>query len=371
MDTTLDLDDGVQQYVKSLARWLIKNDHEVKFLVGESKDEGEFKGKVISLSKNINIRGNANKLSTSIIPNFSKIDETINKEHFDVIHVQMPYSPFMAGVFINKTNTPIVGTFHILPANNTVRLLNKTIARGIQKQLKKISKVMSVSEAARIFAKETYGLDSAVVPNMVEVKRFRGDKLSKYNDGKINILFFGRLVKRKGAVYALKAYENLIKDIGEDRVRLIIAGDGAEKTKLLSYIERNNIPGVEMPGYIPEEEKGLYYNSADICIFPATGGESFGIVLIEAMAAGKPLVAFDNPGYKSVLYPHSKDWLAKNRDIDDLTEKLLTLIRDKELCQKVGYQNFKEVEKYDYDTVCRQIFEVYEKVIDQKEAPHF
>lgn len=366
MDTTLDLDDGVQQYVKSLSRWLLKNNHEVKFLVGESKDEGEFKGNVISLSKNIVIKGNANKLSTSVFPNLKKMNKIIEEEDFDVIHVQMPYSPFMAGIFINKTKTPVVGTFHILPANNSVKLLNKAISMGIQKQLKKISYIMSVSEAARIFAEETYKIKSTVIPNMVETKRFKGDKITKFDDGKVNILFFGRLVKRKGAIYALKAYKELLKEIGEDKIRLIIAGDGAEKKILEKYIDKYDIPGVELPGYIPESEKGLYYNTADICVFPATGGESFGIVLIEAMAAGKPVIAFDNPGYKSVLYPHAKDWLARNKNIDDLSEKLLALINDKNLRERLGKENLEEVDKYDYDVVCRKISAVYQQTIAKK-----
>ncbi|HEX9804236.1 MAG TPA: glycosyltransferase family 4 protein [Candidatus Dojkabacteria bacterium] len=360
MDTTLNSNDGVQQYVKSLARELLKNGHQVKFLVGESKDEGEFKGRIVSLSKNFNFKSNANKVSTSIIPQRKKISKTLKAENFDILHVQMPYSPFMAGIVIEQFKGPIVATFHILPSNSRMAFLSAVMGRIQQKTIKKLARVFAVSEAARKFAKNYYKVESKVIPNMVDIEKFKkGKKISRFDDSKTNILFLGRLVERKGAMYAIKAFELL----NNPNTRLIIAGDGYLKNSLKEYAENKALKNVVFEGYIPEDQKADYYKTGDICIFPATSGESFGIVLIEAMAAGKAVVVFDNPGYRSVMEGISPEFIAENKNINDLKQKLQLLIDDRDLMNRVSESNEKKVERFNSTRVAEEITKEYNRII--------
>ena len=139
MDTTMDSNDGVQQYVKSLGHWLLKHNHNVKFLVGQSSTKGEFGDKVISLSKNLTIKGNSNVFSTSLWPDKKKIEQTLAENKFDVLHVQTPYSPFMSEIILKSCDTPRVGTFHVMPDKS----LPKTILRFVAKLEKKIVTIFS------------------------------------------------------------------------------------------------------------------------------------------------------------------------------------------------------------------------------------
>ena len=362
LDDTLDSNDGVQQYVKSLARWLLKEGHDVKFLVGQSSDKSEFGNRVISLSTNIIVSGNSNILSMPIWPNIEKMKKSLDEEKFDVLHVQAPYSPLMSEIILNLANTPKVATFHIFSTNPVYCYGSKILAFFPKKSLSSI-RFISISVASKKFAKNFFGVDSIVIPPAINLKKNDGKMIKKYLDGKINILFFGRLVKRKGVIYLLRAYKKLITRIGKNSLRIIIAGEGKEKTWLKIYAKMFNLPNVEFTGYIEENDKAAYYNTSDICVFTATHGESFGIVLLEAMACGKPVVAFANAGYKEVLTGEGAKFLAEPKNVDELAERLEILIKDKKLRERMGKWGLEEVKKYDWNVVGKKILEFYEKVL--------
>jgi phosphatidylinositol alpha-mannosyltransferase len=183
-------------------------------------------------------------------------------------------------------------------------------------------------------------------------------------DGKMNLLFLGRIEKRKGLIYLIKAFEILKKS--HENIRLIVAGSGDLEKKCKKYVEKNRIKDVVFVGSVSEEDKIKYMNTCDIFCAPSIYGESFGIVLLESMACGKPIVAFANQGYKQVLTGIQRRFLVKPKDVEGLAKKIQTLLLNENVRKKLSVYGKKEVKKYSWDLVGKQIEEFYEEVLNEK-----
>lgn len=354
LDDTLDSTDGVQQYVLLVGEWLRAKGHDVHYLVGSSK-RSDIKN-VHSLSRNVQVKFNKNKLSIPYKVHGKKIKEVID-DSWDVIHVQMPYSPQLAGKVIKQinSNTALVGTFHIAPYSKTVTGSTRALRFFTAKTLKRFDKVLSVSQVAKVFAKKTLKVDSEVVPNAIEIKKW---PKSKNKD--IDVLFLGRLVERKGCMLFVKAIHELsiTKDISN--LNIVIAGDGQKRTELEKYVSDNNLnSNIKFLGFVSEAKKRELMAKSRISVFPSKGGESFGIVLLEAMAAGSLALGGDNPGYRSVIGSIEESLFAL--DPKQIAKKL-----DKFLTGKAQYQQtFKAqqvlVANFDIEKVGSDILAVYKQ----------
>jgi len=304
LDDGLDKPDGVQQYILSLGEYYDSLGHEVHYLVGETK-RTDLKN-VHSLSRNMKVIFNGNRMSMPLPTSSKKIKKLLSDEAFDVLHIQTPYSPFMGAKVISQApeRTALISTFHIAPNSGLVNTGTKLLGHWLRPSLKKIDRMLSVSSAAQDFSRETFGFGSEVVPNPVDYKKFNTAlPLKEYSDNKLTILYLGRLVPRKGALILLKALAELKNVQGLPKYRVVMCGKGPMLTQVEAFIDENGLGEmVELAGFVSEEMKPRYYASADIAVFPSTGGESFGIVLTEAMATGKAVVlGGDNAGYRSVL----------------------------------------------------------------------
>jgi phosphatidyl-myo-inositol alpha-mannosyltransferase len=355
-DDSLDSTDGVAQYVKTLGPWLSKHGCRVRYLVGETKMT-EWQGdKVYSLAKNQKVNFNGNKLSVPRPADKTRIREILKAEDFDVLHVMMPHSPLMAQRIIDQAapGTAVVGTFHIFPASSVARFGGKLLSRWYGKKIKRIQAIVSVSPAAQAYAQETFGITSTVVPNPVDVSRFKVSKPA--ND--IDIVFLGRLVKRKGCSQLIDAFYELLKVLPDSR--LVIAGDGPQRQQLQKKCRRLGIAeNVKFLGYIAESEKPKLLASAKIACFPSLYGESFGIVLIEAMAAGaKVVLGGDNPGYRSVLGQQPL-LLIDPADAEAFSRRLALLLKDDKRAKQLRAWQTEILSQYDIDIVGRQIIGLY------------
>jgi len=362
LDDRLDKPDGVQQYIKLLGSWLQKQGNEVHYLVGNSP--GASQKNVHNLGRTVGVRFNKNRMAIPLPASGSKIKSLLKKEHFDVLHVQMPYSPLLAGKVIKHAtkDTAVVGTFHILPHDKLSKFGTKALGVLLHNNKKRFDGFISVSSAARVFAKSHFGISSTVLPNVVDLDKYqKGSALKNLNDKK-NILFLGRFVERKGAHYLLNAYQELIKNIEvADVPRLIMCGDGPDMIKLKKMAtEVTAVKGeIVFTGFLNEHEKADYLASADVAVFPSTGGESFGIVLIEAMAAGsKVVLGGDNDGYKTVLgdQPFS---LIHPQDTAMFSQRLNQLLFDKEFALTLGNKQKESVKQYDIKVVGLKIVDFY------------
>lgn len=299
IDDTLDTTDGVQQYVLMLGDWLTNNGHKVHYLAGYS--ERKDLANLHSLSKNISVRFNRNKLSIPLGASKKQLNQLLSWLNLDVVHVQMPCSPQLSGRLIGllSPHTAVVGTFHVLPYSLTEKLGAQILAKIIRPVLGRLDRVVSVSSPASKSALTLYGLSSTVIPNPVVVPKNHSTKTKNQNK---TIVFLGRLVKRKGVMELLHAYKHA-RDSNKINAKLVIGGTGYLKDEVNNFIIHNNLSNfVRCIGFVPEEEKYKLLAQADLAVFPSIGGESFGIVLTEAMAAGaKVVIGGDNPGYRSVL----------------------------------------------------------------------
>ena len=202
-----------------------------------------------------------------------------------------------------------------------------------------------------------------IIPNGVDIKRFKptNKPLEKYSDGKLNILFTGRIEKRKGLIYLIQAYKLLKKKY--PGIRLIVVGRGPLLKHHRKYIIKHRIHGIHFEGFVPAEILPRYFATADIFCSPALFGESFGIVLLEAMAAGKPVVAFDISGYRDVVDNNVNGLLAKPKDIRDLALKLEKLVKNMKLRERLGCNGVKKTRDFTWKKIAAKNILFYKKIL--------
>jgi phosphatidylinositol alpha-mannosyltransferase len=187
-------------------------------------------------------------------------------------------------------------------------------------------------------------------------------------DGKVNILFVGRLEKRKGLQYLLKAYRRIKRDIPSSR--LIIVGPGTRfRRKYQNQVDKDRLDDVVFVGNVPYEELPRYYKTADVFCAPATGQESFGIVLLEAMALGKPIVATAIEGYASVLTHQREGLLVPPKNDRDLARALSELLTDEAMRREMGDRGLVTAQSYDWQKVARRVFNYYTRILREVPQP--
>lgn len=364
LDDSLDKPDGVQQYVLTLGSWLSSQGHNVHYLAGETVRTDV--SNIHSLATNLGVRFNKNRLSIPLPASLHRIAAVLDREQFDVIHVQMPYSPFLAARIIKHAapTTAVIGTFHILPYSGLQKVASHLLRLMTRKTLKRFDKVVSVSAPAASFAKHTFGLDSDVVPNAVDLTRFENAApLKKYDGDTPTIIFLGRLVERKGALEFLKMLERLLAE-KSPTFRVVMCGSGPLEKDLKRYCAKNKLDNlVEFAGFVLEEDKPSYLASADIAVFPSLGGESFGIVLIEAMAAGaKVVIAGDNPGYATVM-SGAEGHLVDPRDSDGFAATIAGYLKDSHAREESLAWQAKHVKQYDVAVVGATLTKLYQDAV--------
>ena len=366
LDDSLDKTDGVQQYVTTLGHWLSMVGHEVHYLVGESHRTDL--AHLHSLSRNIAVNFNGNRVSVPLPVNKSNLRNLLREEMFDVLHVQMPYSPMLGARVIKAAplTTAIVGTFHIVPFSVRERIATRLLKLFIRRSLGKLHVVMSVSKPAAGFARKSMGIKSVVVPNVVDVQLMRsGQRIKKFDDGKINLVYLGRLVERKGCQYLLQALEQLHQEHHLENVRVLICGKGQLSEKLQDYVRKHHLGNtVHFTGYISESQKANYLASAQIAVFPSLAGESFGIVLIEAMAAGsETIIAGNNAGYRSVLAGQNKQ-LVNPKDTAAFSKTILHFVHNTKARNQTLRWQHEQISHYDVSRVGQTIIKHYQVAIN-------
>jgi len=362
IDTTLDSDAGVQQYFKGLARYLIKRGHNVTFLVPQSINRGEFKGRIISLSKTFTPFISSTRVPISLPTSKKKIVSVLQEKQFDMIHIGAPFSPFLGAKVVENAQCPIVLTYLVITSNKINRLGLKILKLILKKAYKKIDAHIALTEGAYVEARAAIPGKYRIIPGGVNMMKYSPDQkpLKRYVDDLKTILFLGRLEKRKGVRYLLKAFAIVQKRI--PNTRLIIAGDGPEREELETLAKRLKIKNVVFEGYIDEKLKPRYYASADICVFPSIFGESFGVVLVEALASGKVVLAYDNEGYQGVLKNLPK-LLVRRYSVGELSRKIISFLSNVQKKKEYEVKCYNESKRFHWDVVGEQILTVYKSLL--------
>jgi len=368
LDSSLDLEDGVQQYVMAVGEWLRSQGHDVHYLVGQTNTRQL--PNIHSLSRNIVATFNGNRVNIPLWANRILLRTLLRGQQFDVLHVQTPHHPWLAQRIIMSVpkTVPVVATFHILPYSSLARLANKALGWWLRPSLKRIDQMLAVSPAAARFEEATFGLTAKVSPNVFDYELFHiAPPFDRYRDGTKTILFLGRLVQRKGCLTLLQAAALLRGRQGVPPFRVVVCGKGELEGSLKKFVEANQLADiVEFTGFVSDEDKPSYFASADISVFPSSAGESFGIVLLEAMASGRSAVlAGDNPGYASVMEPQP-DTLFAAKDAGLLADKLEQLLTDDAKRQQLAAWGEDYARAFDVAVVGKELVGLYQHLIAAK-----
>lgn len=361
LDDTLDTADGVQQYVLLLGSWLSDHGHEVHYLVARS--ERTDVQHIHAISKQVRVKFNRNVVPLALPTSPRAIASLLAKEEFDVLHIQMPYSPaFGARVMsLAPEATAVVGTFHIAPYARREKALSKVLGYWLKPSSRHLDAVMSVSSPAQQLARESFKLSSVIVPNMVDVSSFRLAN-QRQSHQPTRLIFVGRLVPRKGCEHFVRTLAKL-----QEPFTATIVGDGEQRSKLDKLVVSHKLQDrVKFVGFVSEQKKRQLLADADIAVFPATGGESFGIVLIEAMAAGSCVVlAGDNPGYSSVL-GSLPDAMIDPTDHGSFAHRLTSMMIDQGRAERLYRAQQALVKQYDVTVVAQQVLDVYQQAVAKR-----
>jgi phosphatidyl-myo-inositol alpha-mannosyltransferase len=363
LDDTLDTSDGVQQYVLTMGRWMESRGHDVHYIVGRTKRSDV--RNIHSFSKQLRVKFNRNVVSVSLPASPRKIQNLLTKEQFDVLHIQMPYSPMLGARVISLApkSTAIVGTFHTAPYSRFEKFANRLLGYALKPTLRVFDEVMSVSAPAQELGKRAFKMNSQIVPNVVSVKAFQSKTFHANVVPKI--VFVGRQVARKGCHHFIHALK-VLDDQGIDFEAIIIGkGPQEKKNKKLAKSLRNP-KKINFLGFVSEEKKRKVLNSADLAVYPSTGGESFGIVLIEAMAAGSGVVlAGNNIGYASVMESLPQT-LFDPHNHSGLADLIKFYLGDKKHAKEVHDAQAELVMQYDVAHVGHKVDEIYISAVAKK-----
>lgn len=357
---------GIQNHVMGLYSYLKSKGHYVKIISPKFKNEKEINQDHILLGKSIKLNVNGSMTDIVTFGKNDNIKKLLEKENFDIIHIHNP-GIIISIHFLKNSSTKNIITFHLLPDNSNMYKILKSPLNRLKKTniYNKINGIIFVSNPVKKYFSRYFRCKKEVIPNGIDLSKYCSeDKIDKYVDGKKNILFVGRIEERKGLIYLIKAFEILKKT--NKNIRLIVVGEGNLEKSCKNYVKKKKIEDVEFVGSVSEEDKVKYFNTCDIFCAPSIFGESFGIVLLEAMAKGKPITGFANNGYKNLLKGKMKKFLAKPKNYSSLAKKIKILLKNEELRKELGEYGKEEVKKYSWDIVGEQIENFYKRILNEK-----
>jgi phosphatidylinositol alpha-mannosyltransferase len=351
----------VNDHVRHLARQLRRLGHEARIFAPSSRADVDFDtARFYRIGTPIAIPVNDSVARITLSFHLAdRVAAIIEEERFDVLHFHEPLMPALPMTMLRMSTTANVGTFHAFARSNVGYYYGR---RWLEPYLAHLHRGIAVSEPARAFLHQYFPeYPVRVIPNGIDVNVFKPGHppIRHLRDDSVNILFVGRLEKRKGLIDLLRGYEFMRARVPKGR--LIIVGDGPLRSKVESYISRHRVRDVVMAGYVPDTVLPRYYGSADIFCAPATGAESFGIVLLEAMASGLPVVATEIEGYMSVLEPGRDSLTVQPKGWAELGAALVVLARDSELRRRMGAYGHEKARRYAWEVVAQQIVGVYEE----------
>jgi phosphatidyl-myo-inositol alpha-mannosyltransferase len=352
---------GVNDHVRHLAVELHELGHESRIFAPSSRtDVGFDAARFYRIGTPIAIPVNDSVARITLSFHLAnEVAAIVADEGFDVLHFHEPLLPALPLTMLRMSNTANVGTFHAFAHSNVGYFYGRPF---LQPYLARLHRAIAVSEPARAFVSRYFpDFEMKVIPNGVDVEVYRPGHtpIRHLRDDNLNILFVGRLEKRKGLGDLLRAYRALSSRVPQSR--LIIVGDGPLRGRVESYISRHRLNNVVMAGFVPDSVKPRYYASADVFCAPATGAESFGIVLLEALASGVPVVATEVPGYMSVLEPGRDSITVPPKNWRELAASLVILARDGELRSRLADYAVGKASRYSWKLVASEVVEVYKQ----------
>ncbi len=359
---------GISEHVHHLTLELRKLGHQVWILTSGTKnkffkfDDPDY---VIRIGKGLKVPINKSLTNVTFSPLITKKVKEVFANGYDILHIHGSLAPTLPLLAVTYSNSPIVITFHAAHEDSVLYEIFKPI---LAKAFSKIKVPIAVSEVAKESVERYFPGNYIIVPNGVDTNRFRPDlkpieHLRK--NGVYNVLFVGRLEPRKGVKDLFRALPYVLRIL--PNTQLIVVGGGPLMKWYQNKVEEEYKGHVVFTGTVPPEVLPRYYTTADVFVTPATGGESFGIVLLEAMASGIPIVASDIPGYRHVVENGREGLLVPPESPQLLASAIVTLLKNEKLRKKMGEMGRRKAqEKYSWPKIAKKIEEVYLKVLNME-----
>lgn len=293
-----------------------------------------------------------------------KVKKFFLEEKFDIVHIHGSLSPGLPLSAIKESRGTTIATFHSEHKSSAGYRLFQEFLLGY---FRRIHGIIAVSESARDSMAKYFPGDYRLIPNGVDTDFFNPtvEPLPMFTSPRPRILFMGRFEPRKGLIYLLKALP-IIKQAIPD-IQCIVVGAGPFGYAYYSkFLDKSVVDDVHFPGLVPGPERPRYYATCDVFCAPSTGNESFGIVLLEAMAAGRPVVASDINGYRNVLADGIEGLLSTPCDEQGIADRIIAILKDPERAKRMGEAGRAKALTYSWPRVTDRIEAYYHEVIDRR-----
>ena len=350
---------GVQIHIKELTEWLIAKGHKVSVLAPVT-DEGESTEPwVISAGRPIAIPYNGAVAKVIFGPlASSRVKQWIGSGDFDLLHLHEPAIPSLSLLAGWAADGPLVATFHA--AGNSQKVAN-AIGTMLDPLIERITAKIAVSEIARETLKDRFNTEAVVIPNGIDSSKFEDIGFRAEWALPNTIGFIGRFDEpRKGLAVLLAAIPKIVREVPNLRVLVAGPGNAPDFEKLVPVELRERITFL---GRISELEKAQFFKSISLYIAPNTGGESFGIILAEAMASKAPIVASDLPAFIKLLDGGESGALFASENAEDLAKTVSRLLENSQEREAIAIAGYEKAKSFDWDSVGQQILSVYEMAL--------
>lgn len=357
---------GVNNHIENLSNEFQRLGHQTMIVAPSSKPpEEQETGNLVFIGKPIPVpvAGSFARVTLSFHRG-PRLKRLLEDEQFDVLHIHEPFLPALPWAAITYSKTVNVATFHAYARRSRGYVGWRPL---FKRWFRKLHGKVAVSQPAADLINRYYPGYFNIIPNGIDLAHFGSEAppIQRFMDGKLNLLFVGRMEKRKGLRYLLAAYARLKWEYPQ--IRLIVVGPGKLDAASLSILGERALEDVEIVGPVPYDELPSYYRTADIFCSPATGAESFGIVLLEAMAAGRPVVASNIPGYASVVTDGGEGILVEPKDDQDLASALVRLITNPDMRRAMGERGRAHAQNFGWGRVAGRVMDYYQRLLEERD----
>ena len=348
---------GVQNHIRDLAEFLIAAGHEVSVLA-PAIDETKLPGYVINAGKPISIPYNGAVARVLFGPvAFARVRQWISQGDFDLLHLHEPAIPSISLLACWAADGPMVGTFHAAAKRQKIIF---AIGPILEPAIEKLSARIAVSEAARLTLTDHLDTDAVIIPNGIYANRYtEGKRVAKWSGNTIG--FIGRFEEPRKGLSVLVDALPVISRFAPD-VKILVAGPG-DPAEVIEGIDPQLRQRFEFLGKITESEKADFMSSVAVYVAPNTGGESFGIILAEALAGGACVVASDIPAFDDLLGQGEYGALFQSESATELAKVVIDLLRDQTKRKELSARGKERAKMFDWTVVAQQIYSVYEMSI--------
>jgi phosphatidylinositol alpha-mannosyltransferase len=346
---------GVGSHIRAQARALRALGHDVRVFGPASAPLGDAGEVALSGSVSVTVSGTESGLGLDP-RSAGRIARLFARDRFDIVHVHEPLTPLLPWFAVLSSPAPVVGTFHVhREAGHRFYPIGRPLLAPV---IRRIACRIAVSEAARRTVARYFPGEYEIVPNGIEFEAFRAPRPrpAAADPGRRHVLFVGRLEPRKGVESLVRAMVRVQAEAHD--ARLLIVGDGPDRPRLESLATSAGIDA-RFTGYVDDDALPGYFQATDVFCSPATGGESFGVVLLEAMACGAPVVATAIEGYSELIGGTSGSSLVPAGDADAMASAILALLQDERRRRAAAGSGVERARAFDWAAIARRLETVY------------